>query len=49
MTERNIKEEMEKNNYSMSHNYKALFEAIEDIYKEINELRKEIAEIKINE
>jgi len=49
MTERNIKEEMEKNNYSMSHNYKGLFEAIEDIYKEINELRKEIAEIKINE
>jgi hypothetical protein len=49
MTERNIKEVMEKNNYSMSHNYKALFEAIEDIYKEINELQKEIAEIKINE
>ena len=46
MTERNFKEEMEKNNYSISHNYKALFEAIEDIYKEINELRKEIAEMK---
>jgi hypothetical protein len=46
MTERNFKEEMEKNNYSMSHNYMAIFEAIEDIYKEINELRKEIAEMK---
>jgi hypothetical protein len=44
MTERNIKDEMEKNNHSMSYNY--IFEAIEDIYKEINEMRREIAKIK---
>ena len=47
MTERNFKDEMEKNNHSLSYNY--IFEAIEDIYKEIKELRKEIAKMKKDE
>ena len=47
MTERNIKEEMEKNNHSMGYNY--IFEAIEDIYNKINEMRREIAKIKKDE
>jgi len=46
MTKRDIKDDIERWNKIKSVDYNAFFAMMEDIYKEINELREEILEMK---